>query len=493
MKTKAMVSLFLVLCALVFGPRAAAYPNAPTLSNITSTQITIGGKAYYQIVATMNGTGIEGPTPYNVPVELLYPANPRNCNGTGIVDLLENSAMVLLNQESVAVPPLAAARARLTDKFLGEKGYSYVSVQWEKTRGESNVIEIFNELFGTNYVIPTVNDQFAIILDAASLLKAPPAGLPGPPCAVLKAAAYGFSPSTVPINALKQPGLVEPIFAAGFAALFDGVILDSIASGPLFPDTISKTGVKTIAVSSETDVQLFRNDVFMRGENPDYRSYEIAGTSHVTTDQHDLDDIVPLLPFPPSPPVQHNLAKDSAVHRAMMEHLRRWMAGGNPPPPSVSLDGSNYSLIPLPCGNLPIPGIANIPRDSDSNALGGIRLPHLATKVDRECVGNKCKTIGSPLGAYSGVETQYGCSPGGFPQVALVAGTYVRNDDIIDRYRNHGQYVSGVAKAAEYALEQGWILKEDLDAYIDSASACRVGSLPTEDLTQDDLKACHGL
>lgn len=490
-----MISIFLFLGGFAFGPSVWAFPAAPTVSDVSSTIVTLGGKDYFDVEATLNGTGPAiPPVPYNVPAKFLYPVDPADCNGTGIVDLLNNSAMILLaSLANPPVPPLAAARERMTDEFFGSKGYSYVSVQWERTRGTLNVIGLFNTLFGTNYVIPTDADQFAIILDAATALRTPPLGLPGSPCAVSTVAAYGMSQSTVPLNLLKQPALSGPMFSAAFAALYDGMIWDSITAGFL-PFPISKTGVKTIAVSAETDVQLFRNDLLVRGENLEYRSYEVAGVTHVSQDEHNLDEIVPtLFPFVPDPPVRPDLATHSPVFRAMMEHLRLWMTDGTPPPPSVSLDGSNYPILPLPCVGLPIPGIADIPRDSDGNALGGIRLPHLLTKVDEECVGDDCKTRGSPLGTYNGIETQYGCSAGGFPQVAIVMGTFIRDDEILDRYTNHGKYVSGVSKAADFAFEQGWILEEDVDAYTQDAAHCVVGHVDTEDITLDDLKDCHNL
>lgn len=463
-----VLSMFLVLAMSVLESSAFANPAPPSLSDVTSTTMVIGGRNYHEVQATLNGTGSGGA--YRVPVEFLYPVNPSECNGTGIVDLLNNSAMVLAAPIGGAVRPLATARARLKDKFIGEKGYSYVSVQWEKDR---NAITTFNQLFGTNYVIPTLDDQFAIILDAGSLLKSPPAGLPGSPCAVDKAVAYGFSASTGPIVQLKFQS--HPL-AAAFAATFDASLIDSTTSG-FGTVTMPKDGGLTIVISSETDVVLFRNDLTMRGQTSTYRQYEIPGSSHVTTDQHDLDDIVAGLPFAPTPPVRHSLAKNSPVHRAMMEHLRRWMNDGTPPPPSVTLDGSNYPLTPLPCVGLPIPGIATIPRDADGNALGGVRLPYLAR----------------PLGHYNGIELQYGCSAGGFPQVAIVAGTFIRDDAMINRYKNHGEYVSGVSKAADFAFQQGWILDADRQAYKDQAGQCPVGRIPTEELTLDDMKFCHDL
>lgn len=481
MKTGAVLVL---LCGLALAKPAAAFPAAPTVSAVTWERVRLGGRPYYEVTATLNGTGIAGTDPYNVPVELLYPVHPGDCNGTGVVDLLNNSAMLLLASEGVAQAPLASARARLTEAFLAREGYFYVSVQWERTRGGTNVIGLFNQLFGTRHVIPTDADQFAIILDAATLVKAPPAGLPGAPCAVGKAAVYGMSASTTPINLLKQPALSGPTFASAFAARYDGILLDSITSS-FSPFPISKTGVKTIAVSSETDVQLFRNDLNVRGENAEFRAYEVAGVTHVSRDQHDLEAIAPWLPAPPSPPLRQNLATHSPLLRAMMEHLRRWMADGTPPPPSVHLDGSNYSLLPLSCTGLPIPGIANLPRDAEGNALGGVRLPFLRTQVDG-------KAVGSPLGRYNGVEAQYGCSAGGFPQLAIVTGTFVRDDAMLDRYTSHGRYVVDVSRAAQWAFERGWLLEEDRDAYIRTAARCAVGREPARRITMEELEACHG-
>jgi hypothetical protein len=468
-----------------FGTAAWAFPAPPTVSDVTSTVVTVGGRDYHDVQATLNGAG---PDPYHVPATFFYPVDPAECNGTGVVDLLNNSAMILLASTGHKQRPLPAARARLTDGFLASKGYVYASVQWEKTRSpNTDVIGLFNQLFGTNYAIPTNADQFFIIFDAALALRSPLAGLPGSPCAVGTVVAYGMSASTVPLDMLKQPALVGAPAAAAFAALYDGMIWDSITAGFL-PFPIAKTGVPTIAVSSETDVQLFRNDVLVRGENPQYRSYEVAGVTHVSRDEHNLDDIVPNLTVPPSGTIRQDLASHSPVHRAMLEHLRLWVTVGTPPPPSVWLDGSGYSLTPLPCVGLPIPGIANLPRDSHGNALGGIRLPFLATAV---CAGGKCKEIGSPLGHYNGIETQFGCSAGGFPQVAIVTGTFLRDDTLIDGYENHGEYVSGVSQAAQYAFEQGWILEEDIEGFTSLAGECVVGHASASDITLDDLKACH--
>jgi hypothetical protein len=161
----------------------------------------------------------------------------------------------------------------------------------------------------------------------------------------------------------------------------------------------------------------------------------------------------------------------------MMEQLRRWMTDGTPPPPSVFLDGSNYPTTPLACVGLPIAGIASIPRDEAGNALGGVRLPFIA----------------APVGRYNGIELQYGCIAGGFPQVAIVTGTFLRDDAILGRYRNHGRYVSAVVRAARHAFENGWLLEDDMQAFIRSAARCAVGRASPGTITLDDLEACHDL
>lgn len=479
MKTRVTIAM-LLLSGLVLTPRAHAFPAAPTLTDVNYSVVSLGGNDYYDVTATMHGTVLADPNPYAVPVTFLYPVDPAVCNGTGIVDLLNNSAMVLTRIQGVF--PLPAARRRLTDEFIGAKRYFYAGVQWERARG---AIALFNQLYGTSYVIPTDAHQFGIILDGSTALRSPPQGLPGSPCPVDTVAGYGMSASTVPLNALKQVALSGPVFSSAFAALYDGIIWDSITAGFLPPTVpIAMTGVKTINISAQTDVELFANHLKVRGENPEFRSYEVAGGTHVSRDEHNLEEIGALLPSPPSPPTRQNLVTHSPVFRAMMEHLRAWMTEGIPPPPSVFFDGSNYPFLPISCVGLPIPGIANVPRGPDGNVLGGVRLPYLQTVVDG-------KTIGSPLGQYNGIELQYGCSAGGFPQVAIVTGNFIRNDALIGGYKNHGDYVSGVSQAAQYAFEKGWILQEDVEAYSSAAAHCVVGHAAPADITLDDLTACY--
>ncbi len=484
MKTSVLVVL---VCSLASVRVASAFPSSASLADIRWERVLAGGRPYYDVTATLNGTGPSDAAPYNVPVELFYPADAAHCNGTGVVDLLNNSAMLLLASEGVAQPPLASARARLTDEFLARRGYVYLSVQWEKSRGPVDVIALFNQLFGTQYAIPTGDDQFAIILDVAALLKAPPAALPGAPCAVTSAIAYGMSASATPLNLLKQPALVGASFATAFAARYDGVVLDSITSG-FSPFPVAKTGVKTIAISAETDVQLFKNDVNVRGENAEYRAYEVAGVTHVSREQHDLSAIAPHLPAPPSLPLRQNLATQSPFFRAALEHLRGWITRSTPPPPSTYLAGASYSLLPVSCTNLPIPGLAAIPRDSDGNALGGVRLPFLASPLP----GHSPSTVGAPLGRYDGTELQYGCRAGGFPQLALVTGTFTPSPLLLSRYPTHAHYVLAVSLAAQRALSQGWLLPEDALAYVLTALRCPVGLKPAHAITQTELELCHG-
>src|SRR5262249_27614188 len=125
-------------------------------------------------------------------------------------------------------------------------------------------------------------------------------------------------------------------------------------------------------------------------------------------------------------------------------------------------------------------------RDASGNATGGVRLPYLETVADN-------KIIGAPAATYNGVEASIPPAP---PFVyrnigVQLAGSWIPfgADDLNERYPNHGKYVSAVANAAEYALQKGWILEEDKDAYVERASQCPIGK-KKNNLTTDQIKAC---
>jgi hypothetical protein len=96
-------------------------------------------------------------------------------------------------------------------------------------------------------------------------------------------------------------------------------------------------------------------------------------------------------------------------------------------------------------------GDATIARDEVGNALGGIRLPDVEVGRGRF----------------------YAISPDTpFPGGNIRAGAYI---DRHDRFKIHGDYVSAFTKQADRLVDDGYLLRADRDALVDSAARSRVG------------------
>src|SRR5207237_161852 len=151
---------------------------------------------------------------------------------------------------------------------------------------------------------------------------------------------------------------------------------------------------------------------------------------------------------------RQNPADFSPVYRAAVSHLTDWIREGEEPPPSLFMDGTVDTT-----GNL------TPARDADGNALGGLRLPHMPSVVCKKD-GNHCDAAGAPLGAYAGRDTTF--PPGSFPNLA---GTFepFSPEELKERYRNRGNYVQLVRRAAQDLRKQGYILQEDYRRYIREA------------------------
>jgi hypothetical protein len=137
--------------------------------------------------------------------------------------------------------------------------------------------------------------------------------------------------------------------------------------------------------------------------------------------------------------------------RAAFHHLVRWVRHGIRPPGNAYLEGS---FDPL--------GSFTISRDSDGNALGGIRLPWLNTVLED---GTR---VGAALGTHDGVDPL-----GGF----ILGGHYECFADIPARYPTHRGYRNLVAAGARYAETSGWILEQDRRAYAQQAARLDLGDV----------------
>lgn len=411
--------------------------------------------AYQYVEGTMSGVvfrddGSQGE--YSVPVVLIYPE--ENANGIGVVDL-PNSAPIHLMPGAGEEWVLQHTRTT-TESFLFETGYTYISVQWDKAVTETfgptppDDGSDFNHLaYGT---IERGDDAFHIMRDAASFLRDPSAfeGDSGP-APVDTVLSFGYSQTGMLINAFLARG-------ENASGAFDGNLIGKMGliclsfhnEPPLFsemvacPDHPASDPSVSIMIAAETDVIAFAA-AFARSDAENWRSYELAGVSHIPA---------PIIPgFDPN----QNIANSQQVFRAAIENLGLWAAEGIPAPASKYLDGT-----------IAADGSFHPDLDQDGNALGGLRLPHMERVIDGQLAG-------APLGTYTGLNFEDPVTDpyeDGLKFLTTIAGLFLPFSDaeLAQRYPNPGAYVSRVARAAEHLEDNGYILPHDKDAYVEAAA-----------------------
>jgi len=451
--------------------------------------------------------------PYKAPITIMYPARARDCSGAGIVDLINNSNnSIFINDLGGLfpyVPPLPIAPLVLGDSYISDRGLVLASLQYQKF--PSSGIDPIATGIANGYYPPEANipapdgSEFLaseiVINDGAEFIRSLGSYIDSA-CGSSIATAFGYSQSAIHLRTF----LFDPEFWGSYDGSLSGGNVVPTANGP----TPQEAG-KAITVNSETDVQILQGER-VRGDTDWYKVYEIAGTSHAPREGADLALIMAAFGLGS----RQNTAKVSPVFRTMMDHLVEWIDRGRTPPRSAYLQASltnpkceigsaenlydingypNLNDIYLDCPMLRDPTMGD--------ALpGGIRLPHVVTKVGH-------LSVGAPLGIYGGVETvtPYSLSGGqALPNVSFLpaaAGVYsrftdlelaqlygnVHNGKIIDVFS--GNYVAAVAGAALYAQSQGWINVEETRDYIKTAIDCAHEKKTS--VSDEDILACHGI
>lgn len=284
----------------------------------------------------------------------------------------------------------------------------------------------------------TVNDdslRFDVFSQAVQALREPvdvdPLG-PLDPTAVL---AIGTSQSGSNLAAYHNSihPLTEPVVDGFFIGESRGVLRNDL-SVPVF------------RFLSEVDVR----SNFAPADAANYRHWEIAGASHAGAGF--LDDIVPLLERDRvvtastvcARPAPSRIPKEYA-YNAAFDHLDRWARDGVLPPiaPRIQFAASGA-----------------IVRNAEGNALGGIQLSeHEIATAENSATNFPDPTVPAaqnPGGAFCGL-----------------FGTHVPFTDAQLRalYRNHGRYVSQVAKVNEANVAAGFVLA--VDGGISTSNAAR--------------------
>lgn len=418
---------------------------------------SFGGRQYTWVTASMEGTvarddGTIGH--YRVPISLTYP--DTGSNGFGFVDVVTIADFISFTDETAPRGQRSVLYSGNTifSDFLRTEGFTYVSVQWSRA---------VTEILGPDYgVIENGVDGYAIIRDAARLLRDPPElqGAAGP-APVTHVIGHGYS---------GVPALLRAFVRLGYnreqdgSLVFDGLLLaagtetrcrllnndETPQAGPGLPtvatfyagqpclEPLADAG-KVIVLRTQSELEDGRP---IRYESPDYRVYEIAGVSHVPVFINNLRDLGS---------ARQNPISWQPVAKAMLRHLAEWIATGQVPPPPLYLAGA-----------IDPDGLIHLQLDDGGNVLGGIRLPHMATLLpDGEWAG-------APLGLYTGYEPDLDQPRYGY---ASLGGTFepFSAEEFARRYPTREVYVDRVRRAAAALLAGGYILEEDYAAYIRAA------------------------
>jgi hypothetical protein len=240
------------------------------------------------------------------------------------------------------------------------------------------------------------------------------------------------------------------------ADIFDGFLVHSRGGGgaPLedTPDILGQ-GVVRIRDDLDVPVMQFQTETdlfgllgFHRAQQDDtdmLRTWEAAGTAHA--DQAILDynselaseeggsgfDLAAMCG-------SINTGPQAQVVRAALSALRDWVVDGTKPPEAPRLEVSGEAIA----------------RDSRGIALGGIRTPG----------------VDAPLSVLTGE------APAGRSVLCMLFGDTVPFDaaTIASLYPDDDDYVAAVTESADAAVDAGFLLRADADAFIDAAGEAQL-------------------
>jgi len=385
-------------------------------------------------LTTTNGidptaTIIDGGHPYKTRIVVRRPLSADRFNGTVLVEWLN-----VTNGYDVE-----ADWFQSYEHFI-RSGYAWVGVSAQRVGVD------FLRNWSTRYASLDVTQGGSITNDAlsydmysqvAQAIRAPGAVDPLGGLPRQRVIATGHSQSggrlTIYFNSIQKLANVYQAF----------VMHGPITGSP----TRTDLGLKVFKILSETDVP----GQARQRDTTEYRTWEIAGTSHVDFRRATTGGPIEARDLPTPPVLNCQLPPWSRIpfyHAldAVYDHIVRWMTANVDPPTATPL-----TILP---GGPPFV----IARDSRGNALGGVRLSeHAVATATNQGV--------NPGPAFPGANcpTNRGFSVP-FDKATLAV-----------LYRNHGAYVSAVAHANNDNLADGYILPEDAEESQENAAESGVG------------------
>jgi hypothetical protein len=417
--------------------------------------------------------------PYRTRLIVRRPADPARFNGTVVVDWLNvgpgfdfDPVWVQLGAELVRE---GAAYVGVSAQSLGVEG-DLGARRWDPQR------------YGS-LILPGDNLSYDIFSQAGAVLRAPKsvdplAGLSAERRLIAAGASQSAQRLVTYINAFHQAADVyegflvlarfrgaAPLGNAGVPSTAEidpddedpGVALlsdpvDALLSGPPRAEIRSDTDVPVFVVLTETEAP--QNTSVSRDDSDRYRTWEVAGASHIDatitqgiSDQAGRD--FPDLDLSPLACAQPNELPTRYALRAAMRALAAWVDDGTAPPraPRLGRDGSG-----------------RLKRDADGNAVGGVRLPEIEV----------------PTAAYSGVSDASG-------YCGLTGSTVpFPTEELAERYPDPEAYASALAEAADEAVDKGYLLPEDAAEIVatatDALATATVDAVTAEEEAAADTK-----
>jgi Alpha/beta hydrolase domain len=437
-----------------------------------------------------------GMVEYSANISLMFPKNPKDGNGTLLVDIPNRGRVYAQGlYDSPRDEPFESATTEVGTGFLQDRGFAIAEVQWEM--GPGTDLPTFIDGSEQKHFIEGVG--FAIVRDATDFLRnatADSAGVANPlHGAIKRTLASGKSQSgrylkTFLYNGFNMAdgrrvfdGMHVIVSGAGMLPIMQsGVGPQSSATGapdfanPEFPGVhgavltigdiinhVKERGEKPpqiLMVSSTTDFYSLRASLGRTGGEgthevpipPNVRMYDVAGASHAVL----LNAKCEL------PPARLDW---TPVLRATLLHLDDWVAKGTEPPASRLMPlepaGDNPMVLRAPA-NLPKAVIQIPKRDADGNVIGGVRLPDMQAPLGANAQQNPPLSFTCMLaGAYVA-----------FPRTQADADAkHDSHRPVLERYKTRNDYVNQIRIAARELERDGFLLPDDAAVIIQSAAA----------------------
>jgi hypothetical protein len=429
----------------VAGPVASAMPGDPSRNyTFLASPLDLAARGYVEEeyfisgnACTYSGIGLGTATiaacglPYQTRIVVRRPASAAAFNGTVIAEWQNVTAQYDVDHYWLE-----------SSEHLMRAGYAWVGISAQRAGIQPltsppglsvNTLKFWSPVrYGSLDVTVggvVTNDalRFDIFSQAVKALRAPVDVDPLGPLDPVVVIAAGTSQSGGNLAAYHNS--ILPLYERVVDAVFIGE-----SRGPLRTDLT----VPVLRLLSEVDVA----PTFAPPDAPNYRHWEVAGSSHadfgfINTIQPLLirDKVVQVAPVCARNPLSR--IPKRYVYHAAWDAMVDWVDSGVLPPvaPRITYTGTA------------------IARDADGNALGGIRLSEHQVPTAFNGTGNSGGVFCSLFGVHEP-----------FTSERLAA-----------LYRNHGGYISQVARVNEANVAAGFLVPADSDESTANAARSEVG------------------